>query len=255
MASKALTPQEPAEVVDADGGRPNMHAALLLTGVVGGVIFAGLMVASAGIYDAISEADGVVGLDKPVLEWAISLRAPNLDLWVTAFTNLGGTLPMVLIAGTLTLALALRYRRRTVWVLMAVAAAGSISFTVVGKALVGRSRPLLEYAVPPYEASFSFPSGHTLNSTVTAGMLAYLTCCLTRRRWLQVMAVVVALLWAAGMGLSRVYLGHHWPTDVMFAWMFGLGWLALLITAHRILLRLQARGRPASTPISLPRGD
>jgi membrane-associated phospholipid phosphatase len=248
-----MTPPEPAAGVQRR--QPNVDAALLLTGIVGGVVFGGLMVASAGVYDAVSEADGVSGLDKPVLDWAISLRTPTLDLWVTAFTNLGRTLPMVLIAGILTTALFVHYRRRTVWVLMLVAAAGSVSLTLLGKAVVGRSRPPLAFAVPPFEESFSFPSGHTLNSTVIAGMLAYLVCWLTRRRWLQVMAVLAAVLWAASMGLSRVYLGHHWLTDVMFAWLFGLAWLALLITVHRVLLMLQARGRVQATPISLPRGD
>jgi undecaprenyl-diphosphatase len=236
-------------------GRPDVDKALLLTGVVGGVVFIGLMVAAGGIYDSVSEADGISGLDKPVLEAAIGLRSPTLDLWVTAFTNLGRTLPMVLIAGILTLALFLRYRRRTVWVLMVVAAAGSISFTLVGKALVGRSRPQLEYAVPPFEESFSFPSGHTLNSVVVAGMLAYLVCALSARRWLRVMAVVTAALWGLGMGLSRVYLGHHWLTDVMFAWLLGLGWLALLITVHRVLRRLRDDPRPRPASISLRRGD
>ncbi|MCC6498020.1 MAG: phosphatase PAP2 family protein, partial [Propionibacteriaceae bacterium] len=106
---------------------------------------------------------------------------------------------------------------------------------------VGRSRPELDFAVPPFEDSFSFPSGHALNSTVVAGMLAYLACWLTRRRWLRVVAVLAALLWAVGMGLSRVFLGHHWLTDVMFAWLFGLGWLALLITVHQLLLGRRPR--------------
>ena len=68
-------------------------------------------------------------------------------------------------------------------------------------------------------------------------------------------SVLVAFLWTAVIGLSQVYLGHHWPTDVMFAWLVGLVWLALLITVHRMLLRLRVRGDPASKPISLPRGD
>jgi undecaprenyl-diphosphatase len=109
--------------------------------------------------------------------------------------------------------------------------------------------------VPPYEDSFSFPSGHTLNSTVIAGMLAYLVCALSARRWLRVLSVVAASMWAVGMGLSRVYPGHHWLTDVAFAWLLGLGWLALLITVHRVLVRLRDDARPRPAPISLRRGD
>ncbi|HEY3407047.1 MAG TPA: phosphatase PAP2 family protein [Propionicimonas sp.] len=109
--------------------------------------------------------------------------------------------------------------------------------------------------MPPYEDSLSFPSGHTLNSTVIAGMLAYLVWALAARRWLRMRSVVPASLWAVGMGLSRVQLGHKGLTDVAFAWLLGLGWLALLITAHRVLVRLQDGARPRPAPISLPRGD
>jgi undecaprenyl-diphosphatase len=105
-------------------GRPDVEKALLVTGLLGGAVFIALMVGATAIYDAVSESDGISGLDKPILNWAISVRTPTRDLWVTAFTNLGRTLPMVLIAGMLTLSLFLRYRRRTIWVLMGVAAAG-----------------------------------------------------------------------------------------------------------------------------------
>jgi undecaprenyl-diphosphatase len=241
---------ERGDVVPA--GRPPVRTdpALALTGLVGGLVFVGLMIGSASVYDAVTEADGVAGLDRPVLEWVMTLRTPASEAVVTAFTNLGRTLPMVVIAGFLMIALYLRFRRRTIVVLMLVAAAGSITFTLVGKALVGRSRPPLVDAVPPYEQSFSFPSGHTLNSTVVAGMLAYLVVWLASRLWARVAAVVAAALWAVSMGLSRVFLGHHWLTDVVFAWLFGLAWLALLITAHRLLLHHRARLK-ARTPAQL----
>jgi membrane-associated phospholipid phosphatase len=58
--------------------------------------------------------------------------------------------------------------------LIAATAAGSLTLTVVGKALVGRVRPAPADAVPPYELSASFPSGHTLNAVALAGIVAYL---------------------------------------------------------------------------------
>ncbi len=219
-------------------------AALLFSGLVGGAVFIALMVGAEAVYDAVTESDGVAGLDRPVLDWAIHARTPLSEVLVTAFTNLGTTLPMVMIGGGLMLALYLAFRRRTIIWLMLVAGAGSVTFTVVGKAIVARNRPPLADAVAPYETSFSFPSGHTLNSTVVAGMLAYLVVWLAPKAWMRVGAVVAAASWAIAMGLSRVFLGHHWLTDVIFAWLFGLAWLALLITVHRLLL---ARGNPADT--------
>ncbi|MCC6498150.1 MAG: PAP2 family protein, partial [Propionibacteriaceae bacterium] len=173
----AATPEQPVEGTSRSrGARPNVDSALLLTGIIGGVVFAALMLASAAIYDSVSDADGVSSFDKPALDWAVSQRSPAVAGWVTAFTDLGRAVPMVVMAGLLTTILFLAHRRRTIWVLMLVAAGGSISQTLVGKALVGRSRPELDFAVPPFEDSFSFPSGHALNSTVVAGMLAYLAC-------------------------------------------------------------------------------
>ena len=61
------------------------------------------------------------------------------------------------------------------------------------------------------------------------------------------LTLAVAALFALAMGLSRVFLGHHWMTDVLVAWTLGLAWLGLLITAHRLFLTVRrARGAPGS---------
>ncbi len=228
------------------------HAALLATGVVGAAVFAVLITASADVYEAVANSNGVSGLDRPALDLAVSLRTPAAERWVTAFTNLGGTPSMVFITLTLTAVLWVRWRRRSILLLMGIAAAGSLLFTAVGKTVVGRARPPFALAVPPYEYAPSFPSGHTLNSTVIALMLAYLAWWLSESAWVRVLAPALGALWAAAMGLSRVYLGHHWITDVMFGWVFGLAWLALLITVHRVLLRLDRRDRGIATRGGVP---
>jgi undecaprenyl-diphosphatase len=98
-------------------------------------------------------------------------------------------------------------------------------------------------AIPPFETSPSFPSGHTLNSTVIAGMVAYLLLRRLTSQRARVLTVVLAAGWAVAMGLSRVYLGHHWLTDVMCGWVLGLAWLTVVIVAHRMFLTARRRRR------------
>jgi len=102
-----------------------------------------------------------------------------------------------------------RWRSLTPLILMIIAVAGSLTFTSVGKAIVGRLRPPLSPALPPYEHTFSFPSGHTLNSTVIAGMVAYLVARRLSSNRAIALSVVLAVAWSAAMGFSRIFLGHH----------------------------------------------
>jgi len=139
-----------------------------------------------------------------------------------------------------------RWRSLTPLILMIIAVAGSLTFTSVGKAIVGRLRPPLSAALPPYEHTFSFPSGHTLNSTVIVGMVAYLVARRLSSNRAIALSVVLAVAWSAAMGFSRIFLGHHWLTDVIFAWILGLAWLALLITVHHIILAVRQPADHAS---------
>ena len=66
-------------------------------------------------------------------------------------------------------------------------------------------------------SSPSFPSGHSLNALVLAGMVAYLVCLRLRRRSVRAATVAAAGSFAVAMGLPRVYLGHPWLTDVLVA--------------------------------------
>ena len=118
-------------------------------------------------------------------------------------------------------------------ILLPAAAFGSLLMTVAGKDAIGRLRPPVELAVPPYESSPSFPSGHSLNALVIAGIVAYLLVVRQHRKRTRTLTITLAVLFAVSMGLSRVYLGHHWLTDVLVAWTLGIAWLAVVITAHR----------------------
>jgi membrane-associated phospholipid phosphatase len=184
----------------------------------------------------------VSGLDDPALQTAVGMREPALTAAVQFYTDLGATPWMPVLATVVAFGMAWRWRSLTPVILMAITGAGSLLMVTVGKAAVGRVRPPLNEAVPPYESSFSFPSGHSLNSIAIAGIVAYLLLRKLRRPWSRALALLLAGTFALLMGLSRVYLGHHWLTDVFVAWMLGIGWLALVITGHRLWLTLRRRG-------------
>lgn len=210
---------------------------VLILILAAGAIVASLLAFTTGwVYEAVTEADGVAALDHPVLEAAKTMRSPALDAAATAYTDLGGGIGMPILAVIATAVLVLRRRSWTPAILIVTAAAGSLSMTIAGKQLFGRARPPLSDAVPPYEYSPSFPSGHSLNSFVIAGIIAYVIILRFRSRRARAWTVTAAALFALTIGLSRVFLGHHWLTDVLAAWTLGAAWLVVVITAHRLYL-------------------
>lgn len=219
------------------------HLVLVVTAVVGGAVAVALTAVAAEVYDAVTESDGIAGLDQPVLDQAIAWRSPGLDHAVTLYTDVGGPVGMPIVAVVLTALMVWRWRSRTPLVLVLIAAAGSLAMTTTGKALIGRARPPLSEAVPPYETSPSFPSGHTLNATVIATVLVYLLLRRLDSGWARTTAVVAGAGFALSMGLSRVFLGHHWLTDVVAGWALGLGWAAAVVTAHRLFLTVRRSTR------------
>lgn len=223
------------------------YAALWLTLLIGGAVIVTLALLGAEVYEAVVDESGVANLDEPTLAFAKQLRTPELDAAMTAFTNIGGSIGMPILAIILTAWLTWHSRTWRPIILVCGAAAVSTTATTVGKRLFGRTRPDHVDAVPPYESSPSFPSGHTLNTTVVIGVLVYLLCLQVAHVWIRLFAIVAGILFAGAMGLSRVFLGHHWMTDVMAAWLLGLAWLGFVILAHR-LFHLTRRREHAGPP-------
>lgn len=219
------------------------HTVLIVSAAVGAVLITVLTAASAQIYDNVKDADGLSRLDDPVLHQAISLRSTGIVALVHFFTNLGGTVELSIITAVVVLVMVWRWRSWTPLILVGVGVAGSLLMTVAGKGMVGRVRPPLADAVRPYETSPSFPSGHTLNSTVIAGLVAYLLLLHLSSALARVLSIAGAVIWFVSMGLSRVFLGYHWLTDVMAGWTLGLAWLLLVITSHRLFLTVRRNRR------------
>jgi len=205
------------------------------------VVVLGLTKGAGEVYEGVVDHNGISMIDQPVLDAAVSLRSPGLDTAVTWFTDIGGPIGMPVLAALVVGGLSVHWRTWHPAVVTVVAAVGSLLLTVTGKVLTGRHRPPMSSAVPPFESSASFPSGHTLNATVVAAIVAYFVLLRTTRTWQRVVTVGLAGLFALSMGLSRVFLGHHWMTDVIAGWALGLAWAVAAITGHRLWLTLTRR--------------
>ncbi|MFE5836329.1 phosphatase PAP2 family protein [Arthrobacter sp. NPDC056493] len=225
------------------------YAALWITLVIGGFLVVALTLLSAEVYDSVVDQNGVSGLDKPALQLAKEYRNPGLDSAVTAFTNVGGGIGMPILASILVAWLIYVSRSWRPLILVGGAAAVSVTATSVGKTLLGRTRPDHIDAVPPFEFSPSFPSGHTLNTTVVIGIVVYLVCLQFRKTAARTWVIIAGAVFIIAMGLSRVFLGHHWLTDVMAAWLIGAAWVGTVILAHRLfhLIRRREHAGPAPT--------
>lgn len=217
------------------------YGTLILTLAIGAVVAFALALGAVGVYDAVTDEDGVAGIDRPLLDAILTIRDPRADAFITGFTDLAGTIGMPLIAILSLLILSLRRRSWTPLVLVVAAGAGSLLMTVAGKVLIGRDRPPLTDAVPPYEVSASFPSGHTLNAVAILGIIAYLLVLRRRSVWARAGIIAIAVVASLLVAASRVYLGHHWVTDVVAGWLLGAAWLAIVITAHRLYLLTRLR--------------
>lgn len=174
----------------------------------------------------------LVRLDTAVFEWLQRGRDAAVDTVMVAITEMGGARVTV----TLGLAVFAWLAWRRAWapaLYWAVALIGARACVVALKVGFERARPASIYGGVE---SFSFPSGHATSSMVTFGFLAFLLC--VRQRWrLRIPVLVLASTLIAAIGLSRLYLGMHWLSDVLAGYSLGLAWIVLLATLYLTLHR------------------
>lgn len=209
--------------------------------------FAGILVGLAVFGSLAVEIRGqeLSALDAVATPFLHDRASPTLDAIMNAATFVGSDfaiLPILLV----TLAILVWRGRVREAVFLGVAVAGSVALNGVMKLFFQRPRPKLPWGhvLPDY----SFPSGHAMNSLVFYLAVALLAWALLGRR-IGVLAVTVALGLALVVGISRIYLGYHYFTDVVGGFAAGLVWILLVGGAlHGGPWLARWRGKPASVP-------
>jgi undecaprenyl-diphosphatase len=156
-------------------------------------------------------------------------------------TALGSATVLSFVVLATTLFLWLRGRGKTAVLVLVSILLGSTLVDVI-KALVGRSRPdLIDRLM--VETSNSFPSGHAASSAIVYLTLATLLFPVVRERRMRAYLIAIALLLVGAIGVSRVYLGVHWPSDVIAGWSFGGFWALLWWRIELRLMRESPRAK------------
>jgi undecaprenyl-diphosphatase len=175
-------------------------------------------------------------IDLALLDQAHTLANPAATAFMQAITTLGSALALsiVVVASASILIL----RRAWVEALALIAAsAGAGALDAALKLWFHRDRPSVTWALAR-ESTFSFPSGHAMLSLVIYGMLLYLIARLHHSLLHDVIAILIAIPLILVIGVSRVYLGVHYPSDILAGYLAGAIWLLAVIASLEALRRL-----------------
>ena len=187
-------------------------------------------VALGGLVDNVTGGDGVAGVDQPVARFVAGHRTSGLTFVMRAVSVAGGPFGMAGGALAAGLLLGIVWRSWAPAAVLCTTAAGAIGLTIVFKAALAQPRPPWAQAVGAADG-YGFPSGHAAAAAAVCGAAAWL-CSVRMRSWRARTGIwAAAAMLAVLVGVSRVYLGVHWATDVLGGWICGLLWLAVVVSA------------------------
>ncbi|WP_448600576.1 phosphatase PAP2 family protein [Thermoleptolyngbya sp.] len=195
------------------------------------IVGVGLPLASFGLLGFGVWKLGNFPWDEPMLQAVHATSTPALDRVAQGITRLGSPWILPPLAGLMTIALAPLQRWRSLLYGM-LALAGSTLINVGLKSLWKRDRPFLWDSGTPRPHDFSFPSGHAMTSVAIVVVLLIL---LGSSRW-RPWAALFGVLFVLAIGWTRLYLGVHYPSDILGGWLMAIAWtvgLSLLIQPQR----------------------
>ncbi|MFL6247757.1 MAG: phosphatase PAP2 family protein [Thermoanaerobaculia bacterium] len=179
----------------------------------------------------------MLDVDQSVYRWAASMRSAPATRFFVTFTYIGGPTGLMILALAVA-ALLYERRHRGLALYVVVTGSGGAVMNLILKSLFERARPDLAEALRQAHG-YSFPSGHAMGSMIVLGSLAYVMA----RSWgpwrLRSATIALLLTSIATVGVSRVYLGVHWISDIGAGFAAGFVWLVVATVAFEAFWRIQ----------------
>ena len=168
--------------------------------------------------------------DQMIREWMHRYASQGMTSVMNAISLLGYNILIVELAIALAIFAWLRWRRALLW--LAVAMTGSLVLDLTLKYIYHRTRPTAYFGMAPH--SYSFPSGHALCSFCFYGVMAGLLSARIKSLAWRLLIWVAAVALVIAIGVSRIYLGVHYPSDVVAGYLAATVWVGTVIVLDHV---------------------
>ena len=168
--------------------------------------------------------------DLAVRSWVHQFASPAMTWAMIAISWLGYSILIVELVVALAVFLLLSWRRAAAW--LAISMSGALALDLSLKYAFHRPRPPVFFGAEPH--SYSFPSGHALCSFCFYGVMAGLIAGRVQSRAQRIAVWMAAALLVISIGVSRVYLGMHYPSDVLAGYLAAAIWVSTLLVLDRL---------------------
>jgi undecaprenyl-diphosphatase len=175
-------------------------------------------------------AGDTLRFDQAIRSWVHQFASTGMTRAMHAISLLGYEILLVEVVVAFIVFAKLRWKRAALW--LAIAMIGSVLLDLALKYAYHRVRPAAFFGSPA--KYYSFPSGHALSSLCFYGVMAGLLSARTKSAWLRVVIWAIAAVLIVAVGISRIYLGVHYPSDVLAGYLAATVWVGAVIVFDHV---------------------
>lgn len=176
---------------------------------------------------------GVDKLDQYVMNVVKPLQSDFFTIIMMVFSFIGATMPVIIISCLLLLVIYRLYRNWHEVLLFIVVLSGSTALNLFLKYSFKRERPLSQLVT---ETGFSYPSGHMMAAVSLYGIITFLFWKHIQTFWRRILLLILCTMMILIIGFSRIYLGVHYTSDIIGAFLISGMWLYVTIRVYRFLM-------------------
>ncbi len=210
-----------------------------------------LVVLGINIFITLTEtlhSDALAKYDSRITEFIISYRTPGLNKFLQFITEVGDFYGYLVIAILSTIIFYIKFKNwRYVVEIFFVLIVSGLS-NVALKQVINRARPDAEHLVSV--ATLSYPSGHAMSAIAFYGFLIYLVYTFKLKAWIKTGLILLFGFLILAIGISRIYLGVHYPSDVVGGFIAGFIWVIFCIVLFHIIDLLRKRRKNRKVQIT-----